>query len=595
MTWLSSFFVGALTAVVGLFVSGFLASLAVGWYRISSFEGGSGYFVVGMALLGGIIAFVIGLVAARVLAASAIAASASPSFLKALAISLGIVLAANGAVAGAARALAHIPPEIDGEELLLHFELKWPESDRTDPRTLPGLPSAALGAASGGTVGKQEEGVLLVEDARLEEGRWVVPGAVRVFTSRGERILMLAVGENSLAGFLVPLPSHPGPKEREWSVWMPRPRDGAPPLEDGFRYRWRVVKTSEPFRFQSSGPFEIATSATYFFTTAETKRRSAQSLLRVSFRGSPVEGMEEVSAVAEVHAPMPALLVAGAKGGEGTSRCVLLVADGDSLTRRDAGACQSQIEGRFLTNDQKLFTESRAEAPPRGWLDRTTFTRPGLYRLDAAILDTRTLAVTPFAFPPDVYPPEKPGILAVSPDERSVVYLSHEEATIGVTDFVANRSYTVPIDRARMRYGAPDRLDPDWLAHHFKWERGSGGTDSLVARPDLTPLPHRGDLTLGKPGEYQSWTIAPGSEKVRDLVLASLVSELGGELLPQRETSVTRQVRIDGKEVDVFLQDPEYVNVSMYSPGGDPVLMARVAAALDAVLATRKHDALFER
>jgi len=591
MTWLSSLFVGVLSAAVGLLVSGFVASLAVDWYRVSSFEGGSGYFVVGLALVGGVAGFVIGLTAARVLAAGA-----SPSFLKTLGVSLAIVLAANGAIAGVARALAHIPPEIDGEELLLHFELMWPESEKTDPRTLSGLPRAWLGTGSGRAVGRQEEGVFLVEDAKLREGRWTAPGAVRVFTSRGKRFLLLEAGGKDV-GFIVPLPSHPGSAEREWSGWLPRARDGAPPLADGFRYRFRVVKTSEPFRIQASGPFEIATSAAYFFNTTESARRSAQSVMRVGFGGKTVEGMGALRMVAEVPGPKPALLVAGEEnlGSDGLAGCVLLVADGDTLVHTDAGRCQSQFSARYLTNDPQQFAESRAEGVPRGWLDRSTFSRPGLYHLDGSILDTRRLTVTPFAFPPETYPPEKPGIFGISPDERSVVYLVHDAPTLGVTDYMANRSYTVPIDRARMRYGAADRLDPAWFAHHFTWVPSASGHDSLVARTDFTPLPHSGVLTLGKPGDYQSWTLSPGSEQIRDLVIESLVSQLGGELLPPRETSVSRQVRIDGKEVDVFLHETEYVNVSMYSPAGDPVLMARIAAALDGVLATGKFDALLER
>lgn len=591
MTWLTSLFVGVLSAGVGLLVSGFVASLAVDWYRVSSFEGGSGYFVVGLALVGGIAAFVMGLVAARVLASGV-----SPSFMKALGVSIAIVLIANGAIAGVARVLAHIPPEIDGEELLLHFELMWPESEKTDPRTRAGLPRAWLGTGSGNAVGKQEEGVFLVEDAQLREGRWTAPGAVRVFTSRGKRFLLIEVGGES-AGFIVPLPSHPGQAERIWSEWLPHARDGAPPLADGFRYRFRVVRTSEPFRIQTSGPFEIATSATYFFDTGESERRSARSVMHVTLGGKVIEGLGGLSAVAVVPGPKPALVVAGdsLRGRDGASGCLLLVAEGDSLARRDAGSCHSNIAARYLTNDPQQFADSRAEGVPRGWLDRRSFSRPGLYRLDGVILDTRTLEVAPFAFPPDTYPPEKPGIFGVSPDGRSVVYLLPDEETIGVTDYVANRSYTVAIDRTRMRYGAADRLDPAWLAHHFTWVRSAGGTDSLVARTDFIPLPHSGVLTLGKPGEYQSWSLSPGSEEIRDFVIEALVSQLGGQLLPQRETSVSRQVRIDGKEVDVFLHEREYVNVSMYSPAGDPALMARIAAALDGVLATGKYDALLRR
>lgn len=69
MTWLSSIFIACLSGVLGLFCAGGIASLCVDWYRVSSFEGKSGFFVVFTALLGGLAAGVIGLIAARVVAA----------------------------------------------------------------------------------------------------------------------------------------------------------------------------------------------------------------------------------------------------------------------------------------------------------------------------------------------------------------------------------------------------------------------------------------------------------------------------------------------------------------------------------------------
>jgi hypothetical protein len=46
MSWLLSILTGLLAAAVGCLGAGVVAWLCVGWYRISSFEGASGYFVV---------------------------------------------------------------------------------------------------------------------------------------------------------------------------------------------------------------------------------------------------------------------------------------------------------------------------------------------------------------------------------------------------------------------------------------------------------------------------------------------------------------------------------------------------------------------
>src|SRR3954463_9485404 len=128
MSWIVTLVVAVLTAVLGLFGAGSLAALAVDWYRISSFEGGSGYFVILMALLGGAAAFLIGLVGSRV-----IAARPRPGFFKALLVSAGVVCAIAAVVAGTARLFADIPPRMDGETLSLLVEIRWPAAPSPAP------------------------------------------------------------------------------------------------------------------------------------------------------------------------------------------------------------------------------------------------------------------------------------------------------------------------------------------------------------------------------------------------------------------------------------------------------------------------------
>ena len=130
MSWIASFLVALLTAAVGLVLAGFIASHAVSWYRISSFEGGAGYFVVGMALLGFVIALAIGLVASRI-----VAASAHPGAWRAIAWSQLVVIGTAAIIAGIARFSADVAPKLNGEELLLMVELRWPATQTTSPAT----------------------------------------------------------------------------------------------------------------------------------------------------------------------------------------------------------------------------------------------------------------------------------------------------------------------------------------------------------------------------------------------------------------------------------------------------------------------------
>src|SRR5215212_4463241 len=130
MSWLASLLVALLAAAIGLVLGGFVASHAVSWYRISSFEGGSGYFVVALALLGFVVGFVIGVVASRI-----VAASAHPSAWRAIAWSQLSVIGLAVLVGAIARFSADVPPRLNGEPLLLAVEIRWPPSQSVSPAT----------------------------------------------------------------------------------------------------------------------------------------------------------------------------------------------------------------------------------------------------------------------------------------------------------------------------------------------------------------------------------------------------------------------------------------------------------------------------
>ncbi|MFO1498311.1 MAG: hypothetical protein U1G07_07970 [Verrucomicrobiota bacterium] len=262
MGWLSSILLAVLTGVVGLFSAAFVASACVKWFHISSFEGGSGYFVVINALLGGLAALVIGLVASRL-----IAASAAPAFWKAIGYSWGTVLALSAIAALIARGLADVPPTLDGNQLLLQVEIRLP-AGQTNPLSAPSTDSyLTLGSVVRHVQRKSRKGELKPDQARLADGRWIIPGQVEVFTSRGLRSIDAVIGGKSCAGFLVPLPAHPGKQHAEWSRWLPHPRPGDPP--------WPETKASYRFRVQPIQPPPPPPSADEI-DREETAKREAE-------------------------------------------------------------------------------------------------------------------------------------------------------------------------------------------------------------------------------------------------------------------------------------------------------------------------------
>ena len=121
MSWWLSLLVGVLTAVAGCLGTGLVAGLLVDWYRVSSREGASGFFVIGLALLGLVGGFVVGVVCARL-----VAAGVAPGFLKALGVALGATCGLLALITGLSWLSADFPPTLDGRELVVEVEVRLP-------------------------------------------------------------------------------------------------------------------------------------------------------------------------------------------------------------------------------------------------------------------------------------------------------------------------------------------------------------------------------------------------------------------------------------------------------------------------------------
>ncbi len=241
MNWPLSILVGFLSGIAGLFSAGWAASLHGGWHQVSTREGNLGYFIILMALLGGIAFFIAGLVIARILAAGGEA-----GFVKTLGLALALVVVITGAAMGLSRVTADIPPTREGRGLVLEVEFRLPEG-AVSPGELAGDPRCELGVVSGGVRRSSQWGRLRPDLAREEEGRWIVPATFDLYTSSPDRIIDASIGEVDLGKFLVPMPSRPGAEFETWSSWKPQPREGDPvwpPTKPSFRFR--VVKQSEP-------------------------------------------------------------------------------------------------------------------------------------------------------------------------------------------------------------------------------------------------------------------------------------------------------------------------------------------------------------
>ncbi len=584
MSWILSLVVSLLSGVLGLVVAGVIAEESVRWYRISSFEGGSGYFVVFNALFGGVAGLVLGLVIARL-----VAARPRPGFIKAFGAAAVVILAVGGATAGIARVLADVPPEINGEQLFVNLELQWPDGQAPDDAMKTQLGVVTLGALSGSRVRATEEGPLFTDRATRIGDHWVMPGDVRVFTGRGSRLLMFRIGEADLPAFALPLDSSPDTSDREWSEWLPHARNAE--IDKGFRYRYRVRLASEPLRTEQIGPFAVAITTDEYFHVGGSDFFAAQSTFAISVNGAPVPGLERATAVSLLQGE-PALLVTAEHDGI----CRVVQSVGGRAQVDDLGPCGQPGDASPLTSDQARFDEARRSSALRGWIDTTTFNQPGLYQINQLIFDTRTRRASTFTWPSEFPPHGGVPPLALSPDERSFVRLATDRQAdalaLTVINHVTGQGYPLPVDRARMRYSDTKEIGPTWVAHHFAWQASPGG-DRLVERAGFTPLANHGWLELAKKGEFQSYTLRPGARPLRSAIVQLLI-DAGGRLVSGAPTDYEQVVHIDGHDVGVGVGEmPSYVMVTMDAEEGDPVFMAALARRLDASLASGQFDALF--
>lgn len=210
-----------------------IGSLCVDWYRISSFEGNSGYFVLGIGLAGGLTGLLAGIACLAWLAPAGTSA-----MWRAWLIDSAVLVLLAGSVLAGCRLLADLPPRIDGQVLLLEVELRLPAGSELPAAAELGL---SLHSISGGRSRRSWDGRMQHAAARMEDGRWLLPGEVFLPTERGKRLLEYMLDGKSRRGFLVPLPARPGHAQLSWSDWLPRPPAGMPPWPDSeTSYRFRL-------------------------------------------------------------------------------------------------------------------------------------------------------------------------------------------------------------------------------------------------------------------------------------------------------------------------------------------------------------------
>lgn len=608
MSWLASIVIGVLTAVIGAIAAGTIAALAADWYSVPSREGASGFFVLGFILLAIIVGFIVGMIASRM-----VAAHPDPGFFKALGYAQLVMLGTIGVIGGIARLLADVGPTIGGKELMVNVEFRWPRGQ--EPPAAKEQWWVELGSVRNHVQRNSEEGPVWREDARLEDGYWIVPGAVNLYTSRGDRTLTLRPDSLMPNGYLANIPAWPGRKSLEWSEWFPKQRDGGPPPPNEFRFRWRLVQAGAPLRTQRFGDFEVVMlpqsvgSVTY---EGSPRTWSVYGSYAIRYKGKPVtiQGRQldgdtasqytEATAVALLPGTQPALLVL-VNTDQGYGEITLLAPAGDSVRTEYVAHGPGIDAGEALTNDATVFSRIAGRTSSAGQVDTIAYAAPGLFLFKDAILDTRSNTIRRFSIERLENMIDRIHPLALSPDEKSYARLAYNRDVnnyddnsniLEVTNTVTGAHHSVPLDKYAMRWGEFEDLTPESINHYFTWVKDKAGDDSLVPREKVKPLPYRGRTRVQD--DYQEYRVHLAKETLRPAVIDWLVQEFKGEAQPQDSLSdYSREVTVDGKVVHVsWSADDKHVGIWM-DRGKDVGMVSVIGNRLNEALATGRFDSHF--
>jgi putative flippase GtrA len=607
MSWLSSLGVGVVTAIVGALVGGWIANLAVTWQKIPSREGGSAYFVFYLGILAAIAGLIIGLVVSRLLAHGG-----PVPVLRAMALATLIHLSLIGTIGGITRLLSHVPPTIEGEQLLLAVELSWP--DAPAPRVPSGDDPPHIALAIDGATHPSDSrgGMLWPDDARRESGRYILPGVVEVWTERKARMLSVNTGTRGtdVATVQVPLPRRPGSAQRAWSEWLPA---GANDL----RYRFRVVKRNEPARTQVVGPFTIGTMVESIDARLPQDAPislTAHAQFLVTHNGAPVRVTGPVSerdyfdanseskdsiaqyasigAVAVIPGTTPALVVqVDASYGSGYTYVITSTGAGVKVSYLSHCGSGEQLAVRLGSGD--TTSASSAGRHLEGLLDEQLFHSPGLYLAASAVFDTRTLRVHRVPLVRAHTDLDKKAPLSLSPDERRYVRIANGDSLPVLTEITISTGATrsVPLRFASSPTGNYNDVDGAWFDHYFAWEPDADGELRVTARPNADVMPRRGTL-LEKQGSREYRLEHAKAELGEALIafLESAMSGVRGKVEAGDEYRYT-EVSIGTDTVTVSFSD-EIISV-WANTGANTLVVANIARKFDAALATRRYDKYF--
>lgn len=238
MAWLPTILLGLLIGLAAGVYGGVVADAAVPWLRISAREGGAGIFVALMILLGFIGGSILGMVLCRLTGGPGLTGAA-----RGFGIGLAGVFGVITLLGGLAWLSREVEPLIGGQPLNLAVEIRLAEG-AAQPVVADGVYTYV--SLHSGPQRSGSGGPLDIGDARLEDGRWIIPGSVPIHVSVGERVIGVMLSGDATRFFSSDVPARPASAGAAWSAWQQPSSVSGTPEGPAFELRYRVVLRPPP-------------------------------------------------------------------------------------------------------------------------------------------------------------------------------------------------------------------------------------------------------------------------------------------------------------------------------------------------------------
>ena len=290
MGWLLSLTSAVIAAIAGCALAFYIGEKCVTWYRISSFEGGSGYAVIAMALGGLVAGFLVGLTVSK---------SFGTGFLHGTGLALAAVAAVSGVVYLLARLGGDVPPELNGDRLHLQVEMRMAPGWQPSHLAQAGQNNCLLTSLGGGNQRRRPRyGNIDFKTATQQDGRWIVPCQVPIHSTRAPLLVGLQLGKKTDLEFVSPLPSQPTAANEQWTPWSSTgfAHPVGQPQITGYEYRVRVKRDDEV-----RAEREAAETAAFEARKREFATISESSPLKAWLRFANTTNSDDIAGRAQRH------------------------------------------------------------------------------------------------------------------------------------------------------------------------------------------------------------------------------------------------------------------------------------------------------